>query len=102
MERTVRGYFSSRRDAELAVEHVVQGYGIARQDVFVQPRGSANTAGSEIAGADKESGHPGVTPEASPALHGEVEVSVDCHEASRARAVRLAFEQAGGRDIRMM
>lgn len=101
MERTVTGTFSTRRDAELAIEHVVQEHGIARSDVFVQPKGEQNTAGSRAAGADEVSGHPGVARHGAPALNGEVEVSVECHAADKARAVREALEQAGGHEIRM-
>lgn len=101
MERTVSGQFASRRDAELAVEHVVQEHGIDREDVFIQAVGSANSAGTKPAGADTQSGHPGVKKDGAPALNGEVEVSVDCHEQTKARAVRVAFEQAGGHEIKM-
>ncbi len=58
MERTIIGSFSTRRQAELAVEHLVQEHGIARTDVFIQAQGRANSAGTELAGADIESGHP--------------------------------------------
>jgi hypothetical protein len=101
MERTVSGQFSSRRDAELAVEHVVQEHGIDRDDVFIQPMGGANSAGSRAAGSDVQNGHLGAKTGANPALNGAVEVSVDCHEVTKARAVRVAFEQAGGHEIRM-
>jgi hypothetical protein len=101
MERTVIGHFSTRRDAELAIEHVVQEHGVARNDVFVQAAGADNSAGTRAAGADRESGHPGVEKHGSPELKGDVEVSVDCHDVAKARAVKVAFEQAGGHEIKM-
>jgi hypothetical protein len=52
LESTIIGEFDSRRDAELAVEHVVQDCGVPRSDVFVQPVGGANTAGTRPAGLD--------------------------------------------------
>ncbi|MGC2782015.1 MAG: hypothetical protein WA418_40925 [Bradyrhizobium sp.] len=79
MERTIIGHFATRREAELAVEHLVQDHGIARTDVFVQAPGAANSAGTRAAGADVESGHPGVDKRGAPELEGEIEVSVDCH-----------------------
>ncbi|CCD89376.1 conserved protein of unknown function [Bradyrhizobium sp. ORS 285] len=78
MERTIIGHFATRREAELAVEHLVQDHGIDRTDVSVQAPGVANSAGSEAAGADVESGHPGVDKQGAPELEGEIEVSVEC------------------------
>ena len=73
MERTVIGSFATRRDAETAVEHLVQEYGIQRTDVSIQAAGDANSAGTRPAGADIESGHPGVEKHRSPELRGAVE-----------------------------
>jgi hypothetical protein len=98
MERTVIGSFASRRDAEIAVEHLVQEHGIARTDVFIQAPGSANSAGSEIAGADAESGHPGFAKRGKPELEGAIEVSVDCH-GEDAAVVEAAFKEAGAREL---
>ncbi|MBS0549312.1 MAG: hypothetical protein JSR24_16280 [Proteobacteria bacterium] len=85
MERTITGHFSTRKEADLAVEHVVQEHGIPRPDIFIQPLGADNSAGSK----------------STPAAHGDIEVSVDCHDIDKARAVKLAFEQTGGHEIRM-
>lgn len=98
MERTVIGSFPTRRQAEIAVEHLVQEHGIARTDVFIQAPGSANSAGSEIAGADLESGHPGVAKRGSPELKGAIEVSVDCHD-DKAPVVEAAFRDAGAQQL---
>lgn len=70
------GECDTRRDAELAVEHVVQECGVPRSDVFVQPVGGANTAGTRPAGADAKAP---TTPEAYQKLEGSLEVSVDFH-----------------------
>ena len=70
MEHTIIASFETRRDAEVAVEHLVQQHGIERSDVFIQPEGAANSAGSKLAGADIESGHPGVEKHGDPALNG--------------------------------
>jgi len=79
MERTIVAQFESRRQAELAVERLVQEHHIPRTDVFVRARGEANSSGLKAAGADIESGHPGVERHESPELAGMIEVSVDCH-----------------------
>jgi hypothetical protein len=98
MEQTVIGSFATRRDAEIAVEHLVQQHGIARTDIFIQAPGEANSAGSEIAGADIESGHPGVAKHGRPELAGAVEVSVDCHGGDSA-VVEAAFKEAGATQL---
>lgn len=94
MERTIVASFATRREADLAVEHLVQQYGIERTDVFVRAPGAANSAGTKAAGADVESGHPGVEKSGKPELAGPVEVSVDCHGDKTAR-VEKAFREAG-------
>ena len=76
MESTIIGEFDSRRGAELAVEHVVQECGVPRTDVFVQPVGSQNTAGTRSAGADAKTTP---QPEGHQKLEGLIEVSVDYH-----------------------
>ena len=80
MERTIVANFDPRRDAETAVEHLVQEHGIERADIFVRAPGKANTAGVRPAGADVESGHPGVERHGEPELSGPIEVSVECRE----------------------
>jgi hypothetical protein len=89
-----------RRDAETAVEHLVQEHGIERTDVFIRAPGKANTAGVRPAGADVESGHPGVEKHGKPELSGPIEVSVDC-EAKLSTIVRSALEKDGATLLRM-
>ncbi|WP_430642347.1 hypothetical protein [Bradyrhizobium aeschynomenes] len=98
MERTIIGHFATRRDAELAVEHLVQDHGIARTDVVVQAPGTANSAGSLAAGADVESGHPSVDKTGAPELGGEIEVSVDCH-GRQSGEVEGILKEAGARRV---
>ncbi len=98
MERTIVAHFETRRDAEIAVEHLVQEHGVARTDIFVRARGDANSAGVRAAGADLESGH-GPQKRGTPELAGEIEVSVDCH-GREPEVVRKALEAAGSRAIK--
>lgn len=99
MEQTLVGQFATRRDAELAVEHLVQEHGIHRSDIFVGARGSANTAGTRAAGADVESGHPGEDRRGEPELSGPIEVSVDCHDEESETVVKTVLREAGAKQI---
>jgi hypothetical protein len=99
VERTIVANFDTRRDAETAVEHLVQEHGVDRTDIFIRSPGTANTAGVRPAGADVESGHPGVEKHGEPALSGPIEVSVDC-DTSRSTIVRSALEKAGATQLR--
>ena len=100
MESTVVASFETRRDAEIAVEHLVQEHGIERADIFIQAAGEANSAGIRPAGADVESGHPGVEKQGAPELKGAVEVSVDCHGTDR-KVVERIFKEAGVKQLRV-
>jgi hypothetical protein len=92
MSSEVQARFATRRDAELAVEHLVQQHGIDRAAITVRASGEANSAGSEPAGADIESGHPGVDKHGAPKLGGDVEVRVDCSD-HRAEAVKKVLAE---------
>ena len=98
MERTIVAQFESRRQAELAVERLVQEHGIPRTDVFVRARGEGNSSGVKAAGADIESGHPGIEKHGSPELAGMIEVSVDCHGAQSVKVCR-ALSAAGASSL---
>jgi hypothetical protein len=99
MERTIVANFDTRRDAETAIEHLVQEHGIDRTDIFVRALGMANTTGTKAAGADVESGHPGVAKQGEPKLSGPIEVSVEC-DAAHTTVVRSTFEKAGATQLR--
>jgi hypothetical protein len=96
--RTITASFATRREAELAVEHLVQEHGVERSAISVRAAGEANTAGTEAAGADVESGHPGVGKEASPPLAGAVEVCVE-HEDGSAD-VQAVLRELGASEVR--
>ncbi len=99
MDKTITANFDTRREAETAVEHLVQEHGINRADIFVGAAGKANTAGVRAAGADVESGHPGVEKHGKPELAGPVEVSVDC-KGEKSATVKSALEKAGAKQLR--
>ena len=96
MESTIIGEFATRREAELAVEHVVQEFGVARGDVFVQPVGAANSSGTRSAGADVKAAP---TPEGKQRLEGEIEVSVDFH-GDEPDKIAEALKGAGAKTVR--
>lgn len=100
VERTIVANFDTRRDAETAVEHLVQEHGIERADIFVRAPGAANTAGTRPAGADVESGHPGVARQGEPELAGPIEVSVEC-DAQRTTVVKSTLEKDGATALRV-
>ncbi len=98
MTRLISADFKSRRDAEMAVEHIVQDHGLDRNAVEVGPASNENTAGTEAARADVEDGHPKAGTEGEPALAGRIRVSVSVEEAIAGK-VLSSFETFGG-DIR--
>ncbi len=95
MSKTITSRFRSRRDAETAVEHLVQEHGIDRAAVRILPASEANSAGVEAAGADLEDGRAKAGTDGEPALAGEIAVSATV-EADRAEAVIASFKDYGG------
>lgn len=100
MSTTVIGTFSTRRQAELAVERLVQEHGLERTDIFIAADGDDNTAGQERAGADDEPDVPTVEDDGGPALNGRIEVSVDIEDDRLVERVRDAFSEFDAGDIR--
>lgn len=95
MGSTVSGTFPSRREAELAIEHLVQEYGINRSDIFVEPVGSDNSSGKTPSGADIESGHVGISADAEGASYSTaLKVTVDVNS-DETMDIRTAFQEAG-------
>jgi hypothetical protein len=93
MSTTLNGKFKTRRDAEMAVERMVQEHGLERTDIFISAAGADNTAGEEKAGSDDEADVPASEDEGGPALNGDIEVSVDLDDDTLAEQVRAAFRE---------
>jgi hypothetical protein len=89
MPNRVNASFATRREAELAVEHLVQEHRIDRQAITVRAEGDENTAGTRAAGADVEK-------DADPALAGRIAVSVIC-SANQRPVIEGALREVGGR-----
>jgi hypothetical protein len=88
---TIRASFATREAAELAIEHLVQQYGVSRPDIFVQAVGEQNTAGTAASGGDVDRPD-GARDDA--ALQGEIEVSVEI-TTNQIPAVQRSFGDAG-------
>lgn len=97
MGATIIGTFSTRQAVELAVEHLVQEYGLERTDIFVEPASSDNTAGERRSGGDADSAVDHKADQKA-ALNGMLLVSVDINEDER-DAVEKAFRDAGAMDV---
>jgi hypothetical protein len=95
MAHTITTSFATRREAELAVEHLVQEHRIDRAAITLHAAGPDNTAGDHADGADVESGHPGVEKHGEPALHGRIALRVVC-STSQQPTVEAAIKEAGG------
>ena len=94
MDSKITAQFETRRDAEIAVEHLVQAHGIERTDIFIRARGEANSAGVKAAGADVESGHEDNGHRGTPELAGLIEVSVD-YRGDNADALQKELKELG-------
>lgn len=108
--RNITGRFDTRREAEMAVEHLVQEYDLDRARIDVRPAGEANTSGDVASGADAAERHRGtdasgeptgdvILPEGQRAEgggigQGAILVSAEMDEALLDRA-RASFEEYG-------
>ncbi|MBB3595981.1 hypothetical protein FHX08_006401 [Rhizobium sp. BK529] len=88
---TIRATFETREATDIAVEHLVQQYGISRPDIFIEPAAGRNSAGLVPSGGDA-SHEEGARRDAP--LKGEIEVSADVKR-SQVGAVERCLEEAG-------
>lgn len=95
---TITGTFATRREAEIAVEHLVQEYGLDRSDIFIEPDSSQNSAGSEASGGDVANAQPQADSAEEPALNGALLVSVDI-SLDRLDDAEAAFRDAGATNV---
>lgn len=91
MSMTLTATFATRREAEMAVERLVQEYAIERTDIFIVSDGGRNTAGEHAAGSDIEAAGPTSANRDDAPLHGSIDVSVDIDNDALAEQVRSAF-----------
>ncbi|WP_458097946.1 hypothetical protein [Roseomonas sp. WA12] len=63
MTQVITGYFNTRRDAEIAVEHLVQDHGLDRKRIQAIAEGPENSSGTVVSGADAADVAEGGVPE---------------------------------------
>ena len=95
---TINATFETRREAELAVEHLVQEHGIDRDDVDVSAEGDQNSAGVEASGSDNETELEESTGDEA-ALNGRISLSVTVDSEETAESVHEVLEEYGGQEV---
>ena len=96
MSSELTATFTTRRDAELVIERLVQEYKIDRKAITVGPEGDHNTVGEEPSGGDLPAGEPAVEARTDAAVEGRVVVKVAAEAVSDTAAVREAFKEFDG------
>lgn len=99
MGTTLNATFETRREAEMAVERLVQEHGIERTDIFIAAAGAENTTGEEQAGADTDAGEPSPATRDDSPLNGAVTVSVDIEDDAKLAKVHAAFGEFAAADV---
>jgi hypothetical protein len=90
--------FRSRGDADLAIEHLAQEYGIDPAFIYVEPVAGQNSSGLEASGGDHASGKPGHGDRADAPLHGAIQLNVPvAHE--RLDLIEQAVREAGAVEV---
>lgn len=98
MAETITGDFETRREAELAVEHLVQQEGLDRASITLAPAGDRNTVGTKPDGADKSDGRAGQQARDDAPTEGAVKITVSI-SSEKAGAIRQALSVAKARNI---
>jgi len=99
MGMNLKAEFETRRNAEMAVERLVQEYEVERTSIFISPVGDNNSAGEELAGSDAKGGQPSTDERYDQALDGMIAVSVDIDDDTKAEAIRSAFAEFDGHAV---
>lgn len=95
MAQALKATFKTRRDAELAVEHLVQAHDIDRRAIQITPQGPENSAGEAPSGSDKAAADPSTEARDDAALEGPIVVSVSLESDDQLADIRKVFEDAG-------
>jgi hypothetical protein len=91
MTTTIERTFDSRREAEFAIERLVQEYDFERTDVFVSSAGDENSAGDMPSGGDTATDLEAGRSDAP--LSDPILVSVDVNDDARAAIVTRVFDE---------
>lgn len=98
MPQIITGYFDTRRDAEMAVEHLVQDHGLDRNRVQAVAEGAENSSGTEVSGADAANAAARETPEGQ--RRGRIVVRAEVEE-SMLDTARACFEECNSVDVNL-
>jgi hypothetical protein len=90
--------FRTRADADLAVEHLTQEYGIDPAFIYVEPVDDENSAGVAPSGGDHACAAPSHVERGDAPLHGAIQLTVSVEHASMP-VLRDTLQEIGGRDI---
>lgn len=90
--------FRTRAEADLAVEHLAQEYGLNPAFIYLEPIGDENSAGVEPSGGDHASGAPTHPDRADAPLHGAIRLTV-LFEHEHLAHVEHALRDCGGLDV---
>jgi hypothetical protein len=101
----IKAQFETRRQAEMAIERMVQEHHVDRKAITVTAAGQANTTGTEragsdaAAGADNEASERTQGPREDAPLAGAVLVTIAYDNADTEAAAHSAFAEFAARQI---
>lgn len=98
MLKTLSAEFATRREAEMAVEHLTQEYETDPNTALIVPVSTENSAGIDVAGSDIGNSGDTAGTAPHPALAGRLRVSVEV-EGGLTEAVHRSFKTYGGQQI---
>lgn len=84
----VSAQFRTRAETDLAIEHLVQEFGIESCFIYAEPSGEENSAGTQINGGDHACAMPSHSDRADAPLHGAIQLTVLMRHESGSRAAR--------------
>lgn len=90
--------YSTREEADLAVEHLVQEHGVDRTAIFVEPAEAGNSSGMKVSGGDAPSGDNGSRARSDAPLNGPIRLTVAASQGELA-SLRAALEKAGATNV---
>lgn len=96
MGSSITGSFETRRDAEMAVERLVQEFGVERRNIFIAAEGAQDSAGVEVDGSDSSTIPSGEEARDDGAHAGAVKVSVDVNDPAAVNKIISAFDEFDG------
>lgn len=91
----ITGTFETRRQAEMAMERLVQNENMARTAIVMKASGSETNSGAIASGAKVDHGQPTSDENGGPELNGAVALSVSC-DPGMLKTVETVLQDAGG------